>query len=237
VVDAGADGAVIGGEEVAAAAAFGDLFASHFAFADEFGGEAGRAAVFRCGAAENRHDAHRSVRNDEDLTAIFSWREFRKVTDSLTLSYERKLYVPRDTADNRRYIRKYVEVFQFPDGRIEIRVAGKSLPYRTYNKLRTWDHGKIVDNKRLSSILEAARKVQSRRDDRVVRRPSTAHRADGSPIPRNKIAGSKRQRDLSETDLHDAIKKTVHGQDLRNNAIFDPPKRTFLLGGKPDISI
>jgi hypothetical protein len=41
----------------------------------------------------DRHDAHRSVRNDEDLTAIFSWREFRKVTDSLTLSYERKLYV------------------------------------------------------------------------------------------------------------------------------------------------
>jgi hypothetical protein len=185
----------------------------------------------------DRHDAHRSVRNDEDLTAIFSWREFRKVTDALTLSYERKLYVLQDTADNRRYIRKYVEVFQFPDGGIEIRVAGKSLPHRTYNKLGTWDHGKIVDNKRLSSILEAARKVQSRRDNRVVRRPSTAHRADGTPIPRNKIAGSKNQRDLSETDLHDAIKKTVHGQDLRNNAIFDPPKRTFLLGGKPDISI
>jgi hypothetical protein len=107
--------------------------------------------------------------------------------------------------DNRRYIRKYVEVFQFPDGRIEIRAAGTSLPYRTYNKLGTVDHGEIVNNKRLSSILEAARTIQSRRDHRVVRRSSTAHRVDGSPIPKNKIAGSKRQRDLSEMDLHDAI--------------------------------
>jgi Helix-turn-helix domain len=108
----------------------------------------------------DRHDAHRAVRNEEDLAAIFSWREFRKVTDSLTLRYERKLYVLQDTPDNRRHIRKYVEVFQFPNGRIEIG---------------------------------------------VVRRPSTAHRVDGTPIPKHKIAGSKRQRDLSETDLHDAI--------------------------------
>jgi hypothetical protein len=185
----------------------------------------------------DRHDAHRAVRNDEDLAAIFSWREFRKVTDSLTLRYERKLYVLQDTPDNRRYIRKYVEVFQFPDGRVEIRVAGTSLPYRTYNKLGTMDHGEIVDNKRLSSILEAARIVQSRRDHRVVRRPSTAHRADGSPIPKNKLAGSKRQRDLSEMDLNDAIKHTLRGQNQRNNATFDPPKRTFLLRREADISI
>jgi hypothetical protein len=185
----------------------------------------------------DRHDAHRAVRNDEDLAAIFSWREFRKVTDSLTLRYERKLYVLQDTADNRRYIRKYVEVLQFPDGRIELRAAGTSLPYRTYNKLGTLDNSDVVDNKRLSSILEAARIVQSRRDNRVVRRPSSAHRCDGSPIPKDKIAGSKRQRDLSEMDLHAAIEQTMRDQEQENNATFDPPKRTFLCGRKPDISI
>jgi hypothetical protein len=37
----------------------------------------------------DRHDAHRAVRKDEDLEAIFAWREYRKVTDSLTLRYER----------------------------------------------------------------------------------------------------------------------------------------------------
>jgi hypothetical protein len=40
----------------------------------------------------DRHDAHRAVRKDEDLAAIFAWREYRKVTDSLTLRYERKMY-------------------------------------------------------------------------------------------------------------------------------------------------
>jgi hypothetical protein len=127
---------------------------------------------------------------------------------SLTLRYERKMYLIKDTPDNRRYIGKYIEVFQFPDGRIEIRAAGVSLPYSTYNKVGTIDHGDIVDNKRLSQVLRTAQIVQSQRDDRIVCRPSTAHRVDGTPIARNKIAGAKRQRDLSEDDLHDAIKST-----------------------------
>jgi hypothetical protein len=56
---------------------------------------------------------------------IFAWRELRKVTQNLTLHYERKLYLLADTAATRRLIGKYVEVFQYPDGRIEIRVAGE----------------------------------------------------------------------------------------------------------------
>jgi hypothetical protein len=39
-----------------------------------------------------------------------------------------------DTPENRRLIGKYLEIFQFPDGRIEIRVAGRSLPYSVYDK-------------------------------------------------------------------------------------------------------
>jgi hypothetical protein len=158
--------------------------------------------------ARDRHDAHRAVRKDEDLAAIFAWREYRKVTESLTLRYERKMYLLEDTPGNRRHIGKYIEVFQFPDGRIEIRVAGVSLPYSTYNKIGTIDHGAIVDNKRLSQVLRTAQIVQAQRDDRVICRPSTAHRADGTPIPKNKIAGTKRQRDLTVDDLHTAINDT-----------------------------
>ena len=44
----------------------------------------------------DRHDAHRPIRKDEDLNAIFAWREYRKVTDSLTLRYERKMYLIQD---------------------------------------------------------------------------------------------------------------------------------------------
>jgi len=38
-----------------------------------------------------------------------------------TLHYERKLYLLADTAVNRRLIGKYIEIFQYPEGRVEIR--------------------------------------------------------------------------------------------------------------------
>jgi hypothetical protein len=85
------------------------------------------------------HDAHRAIRDDEDLDSIFSWREQRKVTSNLTLHYDRKLYLLQDTPDNRRYAGKYLDVYQFPDGRIEIRAAGVSVPYSTYDKLGAID--------------------------------------------------------------------------------------------------
>src|ERR1700730_1902090 len=146
----------------------------------------------------DRLKCNRALRADEDLSLIFAWRELRKVTKDLTLHYERKLYLLADTPDNRRLIGRYIEVFQFPDGRIEIRVAGQSLPYSTYDKLGTIDQGAIVDNKRLSQALRTSQVVQAARDNRVVFRPSTAHRADGTPIQKNKLVGAKRQRDLSE---------------------------------------
>lgn len=133
----------------------------------------------------------------------------------LVRRYERQIYLIEDTPSNRRYIGKFIEVFQFPDGRIEIRVAGVSLPYSTYNKIGIIDQGAIVDNKRLSQVLRTAQIVQAQRDDRVVGRPSTAHRADGTPIPKNKIAGTKRQRELTVDDLHTAINNPRLGQKPR----------------------
>lgn len=150
------------------------------------------------------HDAHRPLRADEELDLIFSWRELRKVTKSLTLHYERKILLLEDTPDNRRLIGKYIEVFQFPEGRLEIRVAGKALPHAAYDKLSTIDQGAIVDNKRLGQMLEVAQLVQANRDNRADR-PSTAHRADGSIVPRNKLVSSKSQRELAPEDLESAV--------------------------------
>jgi hypothetical protein len=62
----------------------------------------------------DRHNAHRAIRDDEHLDTIFAWRETRKVTSSLTLHYERKLYLLLDTPTNRRYCGKYVNVLQYP---------------------------------------------------------------------------------------------------------------------------
>jgi hypothetical protein len=87
----------------------------------------------------DRHDAHRPVREDEDLDLTFSWHEARKVTSNLTLQYERKIYMLADNSENRRIIGKYIDVIQFPDGRVEIRAGGQSLPYSTYDRVGVID--------------------------------------------------------------------------------------------------
>jgi hypothetical protein len=153
----------------------------------------------------NGYDAHRALRTDEDLESIFAWRELRKVTQSLTLHYERKLYLLADTPEHRRLIGKYVDVFQYPDGRIEIRVAGRALPYSTYDKLGEVDQGAIVESKRLSQVLRVAQEVQAHRESRAIKVPSTAHRADGKRVPRSRVVGSKSQRELGPHDLQQAI--------------------------------
>ena len=153
-------------------------------------------------APRDKHDAHRAPRPDEELDLIFSWRELRKVTKELTLHYERKLLLLEDSPENRRLIGKYLEVFQFPDGRVEIRVAGRALPYRVYEKLGSIDQGTIVENKRLGHMLQVAQLVQAKRDSRIVDVPSTAHRADGTPIPRTQVVDSKTQRELGPCLLY-----------------------------------
>lgn len=156
----------------------------------------------------DRHDAHRPLREDEHLDSIFAWRETRKVTQNLTLHYERKLYLLPDTEANRRFIGKYVDVFQYPDGEIEIRAGGESLPYSTYDKLGTIDQGEIVENKRLGQVLRVAQIVQARRDDRR-EEPSTAHRSNGKIVQRKKVNGLKTQRELSPADLGNALTTAV----------------------------
>ncbi len=141
--------------------------------------------------------AHRAIRKDEDLDLIFSWRKLRKLTQNLTLHYERKLYMLKDTPAHRNPIGKYLEVYQYPDGQIEIRAAGASIPYSDFDKLGELDQGKIVENKRLGHVLQAVHHVQAQRDNRVLSAPSTAHRLNGRLSRVRKTPGTKTQRQLN----------------------------------------
>lgn len=51
-------------------------------------------------------DAHRPLRGDEDLARIFSWREWRKVSASLTLQYDKVMYLLEDRPAHRRLIHR-----------------------------------------------------------------------------------------------------------------------------------
>src|SRR5690349_5498266 len=76
------------------------------------------------------------------------------------------LYLLADTPVSRRLIGKYVEVYEYPDGRIEVRADGVALPYTTYDRLSEIDQGAIVENKRLGHVLQVVQAVQQQRDDR-----------------------------------------------------------------------
>ena len=51
-------------------------------------------------------------------------------------------------------VRKKVEVVNYPDGRFAVQFNGTPLGFRVFDKIRTVHAGAIVDNKRLSAVLD-----------------------------------------------------------------------------------
>ena len=154
-------------------------------------------------------DAHRPLRDDEDLDLILTSRVPRRVSNSLTVQYDRVIYMLADTVENRSLIHKYLDVFEYPDGRIEIRVNGAALPYVEYDRLSQIDQGAEIDNKRLSHTLQLAQVIQAQRDDR--RASGSPSRTNQGQAPRTKErkAGTKKQRELTLDDLNAAVLSTA----------------------------
>jgi hypothetical protein len=82
-----------------------------------------------------------------------------------------------DTPANRRLIHRYIEVWEYPDGRIEVRADGAALPCTPYDRLARIDQGAVIGHKRLGHVLQVAQALQAQRDDR---------RASGSPSRTNR---------------------------------------------------
>ena len=57
---------------------------------------------------------------------------------------------------------KMVEIYDFRDGRLEVRWKGRSLPYSAFDKLQRVSHAAIVENKRLGEILAWIKEQQDR---------------------------------------------------------------------------
>lgn len=95
-------------------------------FADEF-----MADYNRRFAKAPRHDfdVHRPLETDDDLAAFFTWREPRRVSKSLTVQYDKVLYLIEYNELSRRAIGKYIEVWHYPDGHKELRLNDAVLPY------------------------------------------------------------------------------------------------------------
>ena len=104
--------------------------------------------------AFNPKNLHRPITETaEELDDIFTWREPRRVTNSLTITYDKCVYLLENTEENQRLIGKYLEFLEYPDGTVAIMHQGRKINYSIFDKLSQLNQREIVENKRLGSVL------------------------------------------------------------------------------------
>jgi len=124
----------------------------------------------------NPKNLHRTLSAGDDLTDVFAWREERTVSNSLTLQYDKVLFLLEPSEITRELRRKRVTVVDYPDGRLAIRYRGLDLPYTTFDKLRQVSQATVVENKHLGAVLSH---IRERQLDRAEARSQSAPRRQG----------------------------------------------------------
>ncbi len=94
------------------------------------------------------------------LEEILCHREQRHVSEQLSIAYDRKQIILErsDLADGLGG--KYVDLYHFPDGRLEVRWKGVSLPSRIFSKDQRVRHTAVVENKRIGHALSLIKATQ-----------------------------------------------------------------------------
>ena len=133
--------------------------------------------------AGDARDMHRPVTGTDDLDTAFSWQEELTVSGSLTLQYEKVLFLLRPGELTRSLARKRVTVHDFPDGRFETRHQGMALPYLVFDKGRQVQQGSVVANKNLGAAMTAIKAKQMRRGNMIAGSLAALAPAVGAPPP------------------------------------------------------
>ncbi|MFP7572509.1 hypothetical protein ACGKZZ_17270, partial [Marivita sp. S2033] len=95
---------------------------------------------------------HRALNIDPDrLVEVFCLRDKRYVTKDLTLKYDRKRIRLEVNDLTRGLVGTYVDVYEMPDGRIQVRAKGVALPCSIFDPhQQRVTHAAITENKHLS---------------------------------------------------------------------------------------
>jgi hypothetical protein len=129
----------------------------------------------------NDKDLHRPLTEMDRLDDILCWRETRKVSRQLVVNYNSMKFTLEANEITRKLPGKQVEIFDFPDGRLQIRAKGVPLAYTVFDKLQRVTHAAIVDNKRLGEVLSWIKKEQDKQpNDRAEKqKPRRSHQRTG----------------------------------------------------------
>ena len=101
--------------------------------------------------AENMH--RRLNVTPDRLRDILCHRVQGYVTRQLTISYKRRRIILTRNDVTETIVGRYVDIYDFADGQLEIRWKGLSLPYVSFDKDQRLSHAAIVENKRLGATL------------------------------------------------------------------------------------
>ena len=114
----------------------------------------------------NNKNIHRELLEHEILDEIFCWQEPRTLSTSLTVQYDKVVYLIKDSVQTRKLSRKRVMVHELMDGTIKIKYEGEDLPYSVFDTLHRVNQGEVVNNKRLGSALKLIKEKQDARDEK-----------------------------------------------------------------------
>ena len=108
------------------------------------------------------------------LSEVFCLRDQRHVTKDLMLKYDRKRIKLEVNELTRGLAGKYVDVYEYGCGRIQVRANGVVLPHSILNPERKITHAAITENKRLSAVLEHIKTEQDKEPPKVRVKPVSA---------------------------------------------------------------
>ncbi len=144
-------------------------------------------------APRSEHDAHRPLQPSDDLARIFTWQETRLVSKSLALNYQRVLYVldPNEAARAARGQRIGIE--EREDGSLSFWHGEHELLATAFPKDQATRQADVVENKRLSAVLDFIKEQQRERTEAKIGKPSKTRRDARllrAGTPRRPAAGS-----------------------------------------------
>ena len=117
------------------------------------------------------NDLHQPLRmKPSRLADVLCHREQRHVGAQLTLDYDRKQIILERSEVSEELAGQYVDLYDFGDGRLEVRSKGRVLPYRVFHKDRRVNPAAIVENKRLGHALSI---IKNKQDERLAVRVMT----------------------------------------------------------------
>jgi hypothetical protein len=108
-------------------------------------------------------DLHRLLDPRQDLDQVLCWREQRQVSHQLVVNYSRLKLTLKPEGIAVRLRGKMIDIYDFPDGRLEVRWKGMSLPYSAFDKLQRrkdsgLDQGTAYHQPRFNRIPDGPRR-------------------------------------------------------------------------------